>query len=159
MKTPRTSRQPLTRTPWCVLAAACLVVGCQPKGEPKVEPTPPAAVDLGAVAKRLLAPDYAVGALLIGKNGEIVAVDITGQTRPPCSLPEIPVTDAAAQAPSAEGKRAATADEPECAKVRNTTIANLQSPSIVRHTGSNCFLVGPIIHAGRAYYYQLPPGC
>lgn len=150
------------------LVMACLVAGCQPKTEPK---PPPAAADLGEIARRLIDPNYAVGALVLGKNGEIVAVDATGTVVPPCALPgerpADPPNPVGAPAkpegdvakPEGDLARVAAGEDPECAKVRNTTIINLQSTGIVRHTGSTCTTVGPIIHAGKARYFQVPVGC
>lgn len=143
------------------LVMACLVAGCQPKTEPK---PPPATADLGEIARRLIDPNYAVGALVLGKNGEIVAVDATGKVVPPCALPgeqpaEQPNPTGVPTKPEGDLARVAAGEDPECAKVRNTTIINLQSTGIVRHTGSTCTTVGPIIHAGKARYFQLPVGC
>lgn len=135
------------------IAMACLVAACQPKAEPK---PPAAAADLSEISRRLIDPTYAVGALVLGKNGEIVAVDATGKVAPPCALPGEQPTDPLK--PTGEPATVATED-PACAKIQNTMIINLQSIGIVRHTGSTCTTVGPIIYAGKARYFQLPVGC
>ena len=135
-----------TRLPTLLAAlAVTTLAGCQ--GMPMHHDRPQGDADLSEVAKRFVDPTYAMGALVVGKNGEIIAVDASGKPVPPCSLPSGAAGDT---------KQAAA---PECPKVRNTTITDVQAPAIVRHTGSTCTLVGPIIHAGRAYYFQLPPGC
>ncbi|MBL8447717.1 MAG: hypothetical protein JNJ44_09940 [Zoogloeaceae bacterium] len=138
--------RPSARPPMflATLAVAALA-GCHTM--PMHHDRPQGDADLSEVAKRFVDPNYAMGALVVGQNGEIIAVDASGKPVPPCSLPSGAAGDTK-QAPA-----------PECSKVRNTTITDVQAPAIVRHTGSTCTLVGPIIHAGRAYYFQLPPGC
>lgn len=134
---------------WPVLGAltALTLAACMSK-EAKEVP----AVDLSELARRFVDPDHAVGALVLGKDGEIIAVDATGKPVAPCAL--APEEGATASAPVAR-----EAEEPECAKIRGTTLTNIQSTAIVRHTGSTCTTVGPIISGGRAYYFQLPQGC
>lgn len=113
-----------------------------------------AEVDLSETARRLMDPANVVGALVFGKDGEIAVVDGGGKLVRPCVLPG--GAEAAAGAAAADGSKAV---EAECGKLAGTTVMNVQSAAFVRHTGSTCLTVGPIVHGGRAYYFQLPAGC
>lgn len=128
---------PCPRLNWSIcggLALACLTA-CQPTEKPKVEPKP-AAVDLGDLTKRFLDPNYAIGALVIGQKGELIAVDKDGNQLKPCRLPGDPKQEL-----------------PECAAVTNTTIEDISPVSFVRHTGSKC-IKGTITNAGYASTYS-----
>ena len=118
-------------------AAACVLAGalgaCMSTGKHR-----PGGNDGGAPPL----PDASLGALSINEDGEIVVVDAKGQAIPKCVLR------------ATEAKKAS-----ECRGLKDTDILEIRSMSIVTHTGSNCTTIGPIIHGGRAYYYQLPPGC
>lgn len=103
-------------------------------------------VELTEVAKRMMTKDNVVGALLLGKNGEIIPVDANGRVVPGCALPKA----------RTDGDKAVTANE--CAKTRGTTITDLQPVSIVRHTGSTCITVGTVF-GGKYWTYQIPKGC
>jgi hypothetical protein len=85
-----------------------------------------------------LNPETTAGAIVIGVNGEVRVIDRNGQAVAPCVLP-------------AAGKDTGL---PECPKVRDTTIIDAQPISIVRHTGSQCFIVGTV-SAGRYVQYSV----
>ncbi|HMV17946.1 MAG TPA: hypothetical protein PLN96_05425 [Zoogloea sp.] len=119
------------------------LTGCE---HPK-PPAPAASIpepDLKDVAKRFVDPSYAVGALVIGKNGEVLPVSAEGKRIQPCLLPKAPET------PTAKAPEIATQGEiQECPKARDTTILDVQSVAVVRHTGSTCVTVGGGVFMGR----------
>ncbi|NMF91499.1 hypothetical protein [Aromatoleum petrolei] len=116
-------------------ALLATLAGCQMMGM-----RPPYGEDGGAPSPKL--PASAIGALIFGAEGEIYVVDGAGRNVPGCVLP-------------------GTMDKsaPECRALAGTTVLAIKSVAAVRHTGSTCTTVGPIISAGRAYYFQLPAGC
>ncbi len=87
-------------------------------------------------------PPAAIGALVFGAEGEVYVVDGEGRRVPGCVMP------------GTMGKAA-----PECGALADTRLLGIRSVAFVRHTGSTCTTVGPIVHAGLAYYFQLPAGC
>lgn len=117
----------------CAAALLGSLAGCQmldaakPYGEPAPSATLPAA---------------AMGAIVVGAEGEIFVVDGEGRSVPGCVPPG--TIDPAA---------------PVCAALTGTTVMTIKSVAVIGHTGSTCTTLGPIIHAGRAFYFQLPPGC
>ncbi|MCB1917448.1 MAG: hypothetical protein KDG52_17260 [Rhodocyclaceae bacterium] len=82
-----------------------------------------------------------IGAIVIDKNGEIAVVGADKQELPRCSLP------------GEDGKYRT------CGKLENTRVSGISSYSMVRHTGSTCYTIGPFGHGGNIYYYQIPFGC
>lgn len=129
-----------TRTPWMrtlggVLGAAAMlgaVSGCQMMGMPQH----------GDSGKPPALPGAAIRALVFGAEGDVFVVDGEGRNVQGCVMPG--TMDKSAQA---------------CGALTGTTVMSLKSVGFIRHTGSTCTTVGPIVHAGRVYYYQLPPGC
>ncbi len=117
------------------------LTGCEhPKPPPPVSSEP----DLKDVAKRFVDPSYAVGALVIGKNGEVLPVAADGKRIQPCLLPTVR-DNPDAKAPEI----AAKGEIQECPKARDTTILDVQSVAVVRHTGSTCVTVGGGVFMGR----------
>ncbi|MDT3671467.1 MAG: hypothetical protein ROZ37_14195 [Aromatoleum sp.] len=88
-------------------------------------------------------PSTAVGALVFDADGGITVVDREGRPVPGCVIP---------------GTGGGT-DAPPCAALSGTTVQSLKSVGFIRHTGSTCTTIGPLVNAGLAFYFQLPPGC
>lgn len=88
-------------------------------------------------------PSTAVGALVFDAEGGITVVDREGRPVPGCVMPG-----------AASGTNA-----PPCAALAGTTVQSLKSVGFIRHTGSACTTIGPLVNAGLAFYFQLPPGC
>ncbi len=88
-------------------------------------------------------PSTAVGALVFDADGGITVVDREGRPVPGCVMP---------------GTEGGT-DAPRCAALSGTTVQSLKSVGFIRHTGSTCTTIGPLVNAGLAFYFQLPPGC
>ena len=118
-------------------AAACVLLGalggCVNTGKHRVG---------GNEGSPIPLPDSSLGALTVNADGEVVFVDAKGKRVPGCLLP-------------GEGKARAN----DCVGLKDTTVLEIQSLSVVKHRGSTCTTIGPIFHGGRAYYYQFPPGC
>lgn len=136
----RTTRSATMRSVARALGAGALLgtlAGCQMMGM-----KPPYGEGGGDGGQSPKLPASAIGALVFGPEGEIYVVDGAGRNVPGCVMP-------------------GTMDKsaPECRALAGTTVLAIKSVAAVRHTGSTCTTVGPIIHAGRAYYFQLPAGC
>lgn len=104
---------------------------------------------LQEVARKVMPLENFAGALLIGKNGELIPLDARGLVSPSCVLP------AASDAPTTASK--ATLPN-ECAKTRDTTLLEISPVSVVRHTGSTCITVS-YVSGGKNWYVQIPKGC
>ncbi|HRP98375.1 MAG TPA: hypothetical protein PL143_19235 [Rhodocyclaceae bacterium] len=123
--------KPLART-LCAGALLGVLAGCQ-----MIDHKP-----YGDATQAPALPSAAIGALVLDAEGDLFVVDGEGRTVQGCVPPG--TMDPAA---------------PECAALTGTTVMAIKSVALIRHTGSTCTTVGPIIHAGRAYYFQLPAGC
>ena len=118
------------------LAVATVLVGasgCQMMGHPPYH----------APGKAPPIPPAALGALVFGADGGIAVVDREGRPVPGCVMPG-----------TTGGK-----DLRPCGALSGTTVQSLKSVGFIRHTGSTCTTIGPLVHAGLAYYFQLPSGC
>lgn len=120
---------------------------------PVAAPTAPMAATrltpLQEVAKKVMPLENFAGALLIGKNGELIPLDARGLVSPSCALPvasDAPTTASKAMLPN------------ECAKTRDTTLLEINPVSVVRHTGSTCITVS-YVSGGKNWYVQIPKGC
>lgn len=137
---------------WGAIMLAALAA-CEPKaaGDPPKEPPP--RPDPGPITSDMVGAANALGGVLFRANGDFVVVDAAGKEVAPCRLPD------------PDRKTDAAADVGECQKVSNTTITNVQSIAVVRHTGSHCIIIGPVqtVSAGGVVtssgVFQLPPGC
>lgn len=117
---------------YCVVLLGPLM-GCSEKPKPAVATE----ADHNQLAKRFIEPNQSLGALVIGKNGEILPVDAEGKPVKPCRMPD------------AAGDTQDKLDLPDCIKTRDTTIHDIRSLAIVTHSGSTCVTYGGGIIGGR----------
>mgnify|MGYP001283875998 CR=1 FL=1 len=109
------------------------LTGCSDKPKPAVATE----AEHNQLAKRFIEPNQVLGALLIGKNGEILPVDADGKPVKPCRLP--------GAADDSQDKL----DLPDCNKTRDTTIRDIRSLALVTHSGSTCITYGGGIFGGK----------
>lgn len=140
---------------WSISGAIMMAVlaGCEPKAAAEPPNQTPPKEDTGPVGADIIGSTDAVGGILFLANGHLVVVDAAGNRVAPCRLPD----------PEKNPDDADGGDE--CQKVRDTTITDLNSIAVVRHTGSQCLTLGSsqTVSAGGVVtgspVYQLPPGC
>ncbi len=90
----------------------------------------------------------AIGAIVIDENGNVAIVGAESTVPKRCSLP-----------PRDDEHAKGGGTYPVCGKLEATRVYGIQSLSLISHTGSSCFTIGPFGHGSNAYYYQLPAGC
>ena len=148
-----TLKKVMSRSISGAIMITAFLAGCEPKAAAEPPKQTPPKEDTSPGGGGITGANDAVGGILFLANGDLVVVDAAGNKVAPCQLPDPDRNpdDAAGRA--------------ECQKVRDTTIIDLQSIAVVRHTGSQCLTVGPsqTVSAGGVVtgspVYQLPPGC
>lgn len=137
----KTGRMALRSLVWATGAAAVVAIAAD--GQVERPRYPGAATSQSGGATSLSMPQGAIGALVFDANGGVTVVDGEGRPVPGCVMP---------------GTAGGT-DAPPCAALSGTTVQSLKSVGFIRHTGSMCTTIGPLVNAGLAFYFQLPPGC